>query len=131
MLKTLTIAIAGIMCLFTVHAQTTHQIDLGTISEYDTITGRLSYYSDFGQNTLPEELPGKTFSFPDNSFPFDLARPTEHYYMKMSVHNSGEQDTFWLYLGKAQQYTMYEYDDSTGKIITLNNQAAAFSYAIF
>lgn len=119
------------MCLFTVHAQTKHQIDLGTISEYDTITGRLSYYSDFGQTTLPEELPGKTFSFPDNSFPFDLARPTEYYYMKMSVHNSGKQDTFWLYLGKAQQYTMYEYDDSTGKIITLNNQAAAFSYAIF
>ena len=131
MLKTLTITITFLLCLFSVYAQTTHQIDLGKISKYDNVLNSISYYTDYSKKASIDEISKETFRDSPKNSPFDPTEPDAHYFMKLSVYNSGHQDTFWLYMGRAQQYTMYGYDSSTRKMKTLNNQTSSFSYAIF
>ena len=131
MLKKLTITVTCLLCLFSVYAQTPPQLDLGKISKYDTVLNSISYYTDYSKNASIDDILKETFSDPGKVSPFDPTQPDAHYFMKLRVHNSGLQDTFWLYMGRAQQYTMYEYDSSTGKVNTLNNQRSSFSYAIF
>lgn len=131
MLKKLTITVTCLLCLFSVYAQTPPQLDLGKISKYDTVLNSISYYTDYSKNASIDDILKETFSDPGKVSPFDPTQPDAHYFMKLRVYNSGLQDTFWLYMGRAQQYTMYEYDSSTGKMNALNNQRSSFSYAIF
>lgn len=131
MLKTLTLIATCLFCLLSAEAQTTRQIDLGAIHKYDTILNRIFFFTDYSKNTSIDELPEKDFSYLTRNKLFDSTKPDAYCFMKVSVYNSGNQDTFWLYLGRAQQFTMYEYDSSKGKLQSLNNQASSFSYAIF
>lgn len=131
MLKAITLIATCFFCLLFAEAQTTRQIDLGTISNYDTILGRISFFTDHSKNTSIDDLPGKDFNFLTRNALFDPTKPDAYCFLKVSVYNSGNQDTFWLYMGRAQQITMYEYDSSKGKLQSLDNQASSFSYAIF
>lgn len=122
------------MCLLFLNSalgQYTSIIDLGKINEYDTIIRRLSYYSDHRKNIDIEEVTDANFVSPVQKFPINDKTPEASNFLKLSVTNSGQQDTFWLYMGKAQRYTMYEQDNSSGKLIRLNNHINSYSFPMF
>lgn len=124
-------AITFLWCWSFATAQPADFIDLGKISEYDTVLRRLSYFTDYTkQRTIDNITPGE-FVYPGEKFPFDKTRLDARYFIKLSVTNSSSKDTFWLYAGRAQRYTMYEYDSSTATMKALNNQFGSFSYTVF
>ncbi len=124
-------AITFLWCWSFTTAQPADFIDIGKISAYDTVLRRLSYFTDYTkQRTIDNITPGE-FSYPGEKFPFDKTRLDARYFIKLSVANSSPQSTFWLYTGKAQRYTMYEYDSSTATMNPLNNQFTSFSHTVF
>lgn len=131
MLKRFFITVASLLCWSAVVAQTTNFIDLGKLREYDTVLKRLSYFIDYSKKATIDDAAHATFHYPGQKFPFDKTRLDARYFIKLSVTNSSLQDTFWLYAGKAQQYTMYVYDSSAAAMKVLNNQFDSFSYTVF
>lgn len=116
-----------LLCLTAAMTQNSAFIDLGNIIKYDTVLNRLSYYIDTSNTLNINDAHTFTFSYPDKRFPFKDRHPGAGCIIKLSVTNSGNLDTFWLYMGKAQTYTMYEYDSSNSKFIPLNNQFTSYS----
>ena len=131
MLKRFVTAVTFLWCWSFATAQPADFIDLGKISEYDTVLRRLSYFTDYTKKRTINDIRPEEFSYPGNKFPFDKTRLDGHYFIKLSVTNSSSQNTFWLYSGRAQRYTMYEYDSSTATMKALNNQFTSFSYTLF
>lgn len=115
-----------------VASQTPDTIDLGTISRYDTILRRLSYFTDYSKKlTLEEVIYKNDFVHPQQDFPIDRRKLDAAFYLKLSVTNSSLQDTFWLYMGRAQEYDMYEWNQQTRQISILNNKLEKFSSPVF
>jgi len=115
-----------------VASQTPDPIDLGTISSYDTILRRLSYFTDYSKKlTLEEVIDKNDFVYPSGSLPIDRRKLDAAFYIKLSVTNTGLQDTFWLYMGKAQEYEMYEWDQPNRQIRTLNNKLKEYASPVF
>lgn len=129
--KKLILAAAFLLCRGFAIAQPPGFIDLGKISGYDTILKRLSYFTDYSKTLSVKDVTKETFQYPGEKFPFDQTKLDAHHYIKLSVTNSGTQDTFWLYTGRAQQYTMYAYDSSTATPEALSNQFHSYSYPAF
>ena len=125
------ITLAFLLCWSAVTAQTNNFIDLGKIGEYDTVLKRLSYFIDYSKKITIENAAYATFHYPGEKFPFDKTRLDARYFIKLSVTNSGNQDTFWLYTGRAQQYTMYAFDSSAATFKALNNQFQSYSNPVF
>lgn len=130
MLKTLIITVISTLCFFSIRADTTRPIDLGTIDKYDSILDKISYYTGNENDLSLREVLNKTFSNTGENFP-DRNKLPYRCFLKLSVTNSGNNDTFWLYMGKAQEYTMYEYDSSTKETKVLDNHTFSFSYVAF
>lgn len=115
-----------------VASQTPGPIDLGTINNYDTILRRLSYFTDYSRKLSMEEVVDKNdFVYPRQGFPIDRRKLDAAFYLKLSVTNSSLQDTFWLYLGRAQEYDMYEWNRQIRQISILNNKLEKFSSPVF
>ncbi|MBX2923793.1 MAG: hypothetical protein KF746_16435 [Chitinophagaceae bacterium] len=131
MLKRTIITVTSLLCMCVVAAQTADFIDLGKLKEYDTVLKRLSYFIDYSKKATIDDAAQATFSYTGKNFPFDKRKLDASYFIKLSATNSSRQDTFWLYMGRAQHYTMYEYDSSIGKMKALNNQFTSFSHTIF
>ena len=131
LIKRFIITVTFLLYLCSVGAQTADFIDLGKLREYDTVLKRLSYFIDYSKKATIDDAAQATFSYPGTNFPFNKSKLDAHYFIKLSVTNTGQQDTFWLYMGRAQHYTMYEYDSSAGKMKVLNNRLSSFSYTIF
>ncbi len=131
MLKRFAITVASLLCWSFIIAQTADFIDIGKITEYDTVLKRLSYFTDYSKKLTIEDVAQATFHYPGEKFPFDKTRLDARYFIKLSVTNSSLQDTFWLYPGRSQRYIMYAYDSSTATMQALNNQFHSFSYTVF
>ena len=131
MLKRVATAIAFLLCWSFATAQPADFIDLGKISEYDTVLRRLCYFTDYSKQRSIESIAPGEFVHPGEKFPVDKTRLDARYFMKRSVTNSSLQDTFWLYMGRAQHYIMYEYDSTTATMKALDNQFGSFSYPVF
>ena len=131
LIKRFITTVTSLLCLYSVGAQTADFIDLGKLREYDTVLKRLSYFIDYSKKATIDDAAQATFSYPGKNFPFDKRKLDASYFIKLPVTNSSQQDTFWLYMGRAQHYTMYEYDSSTDKMKALNNQFTSFSHTIF
>lgn len=120
-LKKLLIALLCIGKLACTIAQTNEVIDAGKIKEYDTILKRLTYFNDYSRTFDINNINPSLFTPAKAETPFDNTRLEANYFIKLFVTNSSDRDTFWLYMGKALHYTMYEYDSSKAKMIQLNN----------
>lgn len=120
-----------LVCRSLIIAQPTASIDLGRIDGYDTVLKRLSYYTDFSGKLTEKDLPNITFQEAGELFPFALREPESQQFIKLSVTNSSTRNTFWLYLGKAQHYSVYEYNSSTASLHQLNQQFQVYSHAVF
>lgn len=131
LLKRFAITVTSLLCLCSATAQTADFVDLGKLREYDTVLRRLSYFIDYTKKATIDDAAQATFAYPGKNFPVDKRKLDARYFIKLSATNSGQQDTFWLYMGRAQHYTMYEYDSSTGKMKALNNQFTSFSRTVF
>ena len=131
LIKRFITTVTSLLCLYSVGAQTADFIDLGKLREYDTVLKRLSYFIDYSKKATIDDAAQATFSYPGKNFPFDKRKLDASYFIKLPVTNSSQQDTFWLYMGRAQHYTMYEYDSSTDKMKALNNQFTSFSHTVF
>ncbi|HEX5024650.1 MAG TPA: histidine kinase [Agriterribacter sp.] len=128
--KSLIIFSCLLCCLFAM-GQTEEFIDLGRIKQYDTVLKRMAYFIDYSKSTYIQDVPRADFFHPKQNSPFNWSRLVADYYMQLQVTNSSQQDTFWLYMGKAQQYTLYEYDSSGKKLKKINTQFQAYSPAVF
>lgn len=131
LLKKITIACSCLLLLNSALGQHTNTIDLGKIKEYDTIIKRLFYYTDDRKNVDIKEIVDANFTLPVQKFPVNDKSPDASCFLKLSVSNTGQQDSFWLYMGKAQQYIMYEQNDSTGELIRLDNLIKSYSPPMF
>ncbi len=124
-------AVTFLWCWSFATAQPADFIDLAKISEYDTVLRRLAYFTDYTKQRTIESIAPHEFVYPGEKFPFDKTRLDARYFIKLSAANSSLQDTFWLYLGRAQRYTMYEYDSVTAIMKAMDNQFGSFSYTVF
>lgn len=131
LLKRLIIAAAFLLCGGLLIAQSTTYIDLGKIKGYDTVLKRLTYYTDSGNTITVNDVTKKTFQYPGVIFPFNPQQLEGRHFVKLSVTNSGTQDSFLLYLGRAQQYSMYEFNESQSLLTKLNSSFHYYSDAIF
>ncbi|HRN56409.1 MAG TPA: 7TM diverse intracellular signaling domain-containing protein [Agriterribacter sp.] len=131
MLKRLAITVTSLLCWSLVTAQPADFIDIGKIREYDTVLKRLLYFTDYSKKSTIADIAHAPFHHPGEKFPFDKTRLDARYFIKLPVTNSSQQDTFWLYPGRSQRYTMYAYDSSTATMQALNNQFHSFSYTVF
>lgn len=112
-------------------AQSNDVIDVGKIQNYDAVQKKLYYFIDYTQQYSINNIAEASFSHPVDKSPFNERRLDANYFIKFSVINTGVQDSFLFYPGKAQHYTMYEYDTISGKMILLNNQVEKFSPGLF
>lgn len=130
MFKKLAITVILLLSLPTVKAQNAGFTDLGKIEKYDTMLNRLSYFIDYSRKTTIDDALEAPFSYPGGIFPFSEKKLGADYFIRLSVTNSGIPDTFWLYMGRAQHYTMYEYDSSSRKMKVLNNKITSTAYRV-
>lgn len=112
-------------------AQNNDAIDVGKIQHYDTVAKRLSYFIDYAQKYSINNIPGASFWHPVAKSPFDETKLDADYFIRFSLINTGIRDSFLFYAGKAQYYTMYEYDTAHGEMRMLNSQVDKFSPELF
>lgn len=89
------------------------------------------YFVDYTKKYTIDNITDDLFSHPAQQHPFDPKHIDANYFIKLTLTNSGLQDTFLLYAGKAQQYNMYIYDSATGKKILLDNRINKFSPGVY
>lgn len=131
--KKLTILLLCTSCYTASIAQVLHDlIDLENITGYDTVEGRLTYFIDHSQSYSINEVKDAQFSPAKDRSPFDQRYLTANNFIRMAVTNTGiHSDTFYFYAGKAQHFSMYEYDSITHQKKMLSNQIVRFSPALF
>lgn len=119
----------GMMC-FCASAKNNDIIDVTRIQHYDTILKKLLYFIDYSKKYTIDDINDTLFSYTANTSPFNQKKLDANYFIKLTLTNTGQQDSFLLYTGKAQRYKMYMCD-STGKKILLKNQVTKFSPGLF
>lgn len=131
MLKRLTIVLLYSLSCFCASAKNHDIIDVGKIQHYDTIPKRLLYFVDHSKKYTIDNITDDLFSHAADQLPFDPKHLDANYFIKLTLTNTGLQDSFLFYAGKAQQYNIYIYDSATGKKILLNNQVNKFSPGLY
>jgi len=113
-------------------AQVSGSIDVGSIHDYDTVEARLTYFIDASRRYSIRDVEDAQFSPSSGKSPFDQTQLDANYFIRMAVTNTGSYtDTFYFYAGKAQHFSMYEYDTLTHQKKLLDNHIAIFSPALF
>lgn len=121
MQKHLSIILFLLFCFIAASAQTNNCFDLGALNNFDTIKYRLLYYSDFSGNTSINQLTKAHFSGEAKPL-FSGKHIDGSHFMMLPVCNSGTDDTFLLYMGRAQTIAVYEFDSVSQKMQRLSNR---------
>ncbi|MFT3948526.1 MAG: 7TM diverse intracellular signaling domain-containing protein [Agriterribacter sp.] len=129
MLKRLTIVFLHSLLCFCVAAKNNDIIDVAGIQHYDTILKRLQYFVDYSKTYTIDNIQDDLFSHPADAPIFNARQLDANYFIKLTIVNTGQTDSFLLYAGKAQHYNMY-IADSAGKKVLLNNHVSKFSPAL-
>lgn len=131
MLKRLTIVFLCNLLGFCVLAKDNNIIDVGKIQHYEAIPKKLLYFIDYSQSYTIDNVTGDLFVPSADRPPFNPKHLDANYFIKLTLINTGSQDSFLLYAGKAQDYSMYVWDSIAGKKILLNNDIGKFSPGLF
>lgn len=111
-------------------AQKAGTIDVGNIQDFEKIEKKLTYFKDASRTYSVHTLHPSLFKPLHNNPVFGGRELNANHFIKLSVSNTGKNDTFWLYMGKAQQYTMYTYDSAAAKMVAMNNRFELYSDVI-
>lgn len=130
MLKKILLIHLLLICLTPVMAQNDNVIDVGRIEDFEKVEKKLTYFIDVSKSYSIQTIKPALFKAPTGKTPFNGRQLESNHFIKLSVTNTGNQDTFWLYMGKAQQYAMYSYDSITGKTEPIDNRFNSYSQVV-
>ncbi|MBX3257612.1 MAG: hypothetical protein KF862_26025 [Chitinophagaceae bacterium] len=127
MLKRLFFIYLLLICLKPLPAQHNSVVDVGRIQDFQKIDDKLSFFTDISKSYSIHTLDPSLFKAPAGKTPFNERRLEARHFIRLTVTNSGNRDTCWLYMGKAQQYVVYEYDSVAGKMLAMDNRFELYS----
>ncbi|MBX2925218.1 MAG: hypothetical protein KF746_23655 [Chitinophagaceae bacterium] len=130
MLKKISIISLLLIGLSSLQAQQKAIIDVGQIHDFLKIDDQLTFFTDLSQRYSIHELNPSLFKSPAGKTSFNDRQLEADHYIKLTVTNTGNRDTFWLYMGKAQQYTMYVFDSAVGEMQAMENRFELYSEVV-